>query len=417
MATTTTGTTSTTAVPTMTFSAPDELSDAWILIGPVVFLAFCAVTFSRHLWSPLKSVLVGEALQLKMKDRTTEGQATWKELAAQFSGTSRPHEVIRTLEQWAINVENTPDGRDLDSLLILRESQLRALDPAPTELADVLKETRMVEGGTVALREKKRSLALVAFEVIMGREVYGLDLRLTILRKSLWITTVATLLVIGLLATTKAGPVLLVGAVGGITFRAFRASTAIGVTNRPEWASLFPVVPASALAAFGGILLINLSSQMELLGPTFAVVHPEATNIVTLAAAFLLGFSERFIESLSSSAESKVIPPRSGGTSTGNEEERVEAVVLQAIAAAADAEAEAEKAKTANPAEKATAVQAAADAAELAKAAADEVKAAEMAAVEKSADNAAEVAALKAASEKAAKAAEEASAAAERAKL
>jgi hypothetical protein len=127
---------------------------------------------------------------------------------------------------------------------------------------------------------------------------------------------------------------LLLGAVGGFLGRLTRSLQAgkFPVDYGAYWTTLFLSPIAGALAAWAGVLLIGVLSQddIKLLGTAFAQVSfPDTASPLknpTMAAAFLLGFSERFFmrivstlegrsESKSKDADALPTPPAKGESS------------------------------------------------------------------------------------------------------
>lgn len=109
---------------------------------------------------------------------------------------------------------------------------------------------------------------------------------------------------------------LLLGAVGGYLGRLMRSLQAgkLPADYGAYWTTLFLSPIAGALAAWAGVLLIDVLTQAEikLLGDAFAKVKFPSTGSpledTTMAAAFLLGFSERFFMRIVSTLEGRSEP-------------------------------------------------------------------------------------------------------------
>ena len=120
--------------------------------------------------------------------------------------------------------------------------------------------------------------------------------------------------------------VLLLGAAGGALSRVWRVMSQRRVRSDgfSSWPATFLAVPVGAIVAFAGLLLIDLLVSVNILNEeTFEPVTKEflfskctpSTAAMVLALAFLLGFTERFFNSLTAKALGAFEEP-AGGSAT-----------------------------------------------------------------------------------------------------
>ena len=131
-------------------------------------------------------------------------------------------------------------------------------------------------------------------------------------RKGLWLAFSGLVMIIVLAAALGRPEIFLVGAVGAFLSRLYRGLRAAD-TPAAYWSNWVPLMLgpiAGALAAYGGILLIELLRDFDLLGTALDDVswdHPR--RAATLAVAFLFGFSERLLDRIVEQAEERVLHP------------------------------------------------------------------------------------------------------------
>ena len=126
--------------------------------------------------------------------------------------------------------------------------------------------------------------------------------------KASWLI-LAALIIIGFLAVAVGHAVLfLAGAAGGFLSRVMRALRRedLPLDYGASWTTLFLSPVFGALAAWFGVAIITMATlpKVNLLGDAFKLVDWDTpTGPVTLAAAFLLGFSERFFDAVVGAVE------------------------------------------------------------------------------------------------------------------
>ncbi|MDQ4143341.1 MAG: hypothetical protein M3198_06270 [Actinomycetota bacterium] len=132
-------------------------------------------------------------------------------------------------------------------------------------------------------------------------------------RRTTWLTSVGLLGVVGLTLVFGRPEFLLMGAVGGLFSRLAQV-----LRRRPEptdygvsWGPLMLAPVAGALAGWIGILVLaalamaGLSPLSEQLTP----IWDQPARPTELALAFLLGFSERFLQRILTSGTERLAPP------------------------------------------------------------------------------------------------------------
>jgi len=136
--------------------------------------------------------------------------------------------------------------------------------------------------------------------------------------KASWLALIGSILIVVLGAVEGNSILFIAGAAGGLLSRMGRALSKpeFAIDHGASWGTLFLSPLFGALSAWFGVGLITAlaSSKVQALGPLFSLVrwgHPLLLS--TLTAAFLLGFSERYFDSLVRAAEGTV-PDANTGT-------------------------------------------------------------------------------------------------------
>jgi hypothetical protein len=150
-----------------------------------------------------------------------------------------------------------------------------------------------------------------ALEVLHRLEVAEFARILKWHRKVLWITVSGLILLVLLVASLGNGALLLVGAAGAYLSRLTRIIRRADA--QPEdissyWTNLLLGPLLGALAAYGGILLVDLLNEFDLIGGklsdvSFAYGSDERLNVLTIALAFLFGFTEGLVNRIASGVD------------------------------------------------------------------------------------------------------------------
>jgi hypothetical protein len=119
--------------------------------------------------------------------------------------------------------------------------------------------------------------------------------------KSFWLTLVGVALIWAVGVTEGHASLFLAGAVGGFLSRLTRELKRADVTNDygASWSTLFLSPVAGAISGWFGVALVMLMTDptVGVLGGPLKVINWDSANVAaTLAAAFVLGFSERLFD-------------------------------------------------------------------------------------------------------------------------
>ncbi|MDB4913541.1 MAG: hypothetical protein JWM95_1185 [Gemmatimonadetes bacterium] len=192
--------------------------------------------------------------------------------------------------------------------LVWAEAELRGIsnNPGATALADAIKTSlqagaRTSRSETVELLSVRKGLLSRALSIINSERDNSFVTLMEWQDKTSWLIFFA-LVIIGLLAGTMGRAILfLVGAAGGFASRLSRATVATDVPldYGASWATLFLSPVFGALAAWFGVALIDLGVQAGVFGSAFGTVKwDNPMSLWTIGLAFLLGFSERFFDTV-----------------------------------------------------------------------------------------------------------------------
>lgn len=132
-------------------------------------------------------------------------------------------------------------------------------------------------------------------------------------RRTVWLTTVGLMGIAGLALAFGRAEFFLMGSVGGLFSRLTRV-----LRRRPEptdygvsWGPLMLGPVVGALGGWIGILIIAAmdGAGLDLLDDELAPNWDQTAHSTELALAFLLGFSERFLQRILTSATERTAPP------------------------------------------------------------------------------------------------------------
>lgn len=135
--------------------------------------------------------------------------------------------------------------------------------------------------------------------------------------KAFWLTLVGVLLILGVGASEGHPALFLAGAVGGFLSRLTRELKRADVPTDygASWSSLFLSPVAGAIAGWFGVALIMLLNDptVGVLAGPLKIINWDAHNTAaTLAAAFVLGFSERLFDRIVSQLEEAIDKKKEG---------------------------------------------------------------------------------------------------------
>jgi len=217
------------------------------------------------------------------------------EVERQLAAFLSPDEYVDTYLRWAstqLRLINRADATALADTIVTSLDAPPAADA--TARASVARGRRALLGRALAVIYEARD---TSFSTLMEWH-----------NKASWLM-LAALVIIGFLAVTAGGAVLfLAGAAGGFSSRLMRALRRedVPLDYGASWTTLFLSPLFGALAGWFGIALVTFatSSEVNLLGDAFKRVDwYDPTHPITLAIAFMMGFSERLFSAVTSAVE------------------------------------------------------------------------------------------------------------------
>jgi Putative Ig domain/Abnormal spindle-like microcephaly-assoc'd, ASPM-SPD-2-Hydin len=131
--------------------------------------------------------------------------------------------------------------------------------------------------------------------------------------KTVWLVGCSLLLIVALAATLQHGILFLLGATGGLLSRLTRSLSREDVPTDygASWSTLFLSPVVGALAGWSGILLVIVGVEFNILGSALKFNWCNTFNPVMLGIALLLGFSERFFDTVLGQLNNKLNEPGS----------------------------------------------------------------------------------------------------------
>jgi hypothetical protein len=193
-------------------------------------------------------------------------------------------------------------------LLVARAALSHQASPQAKALADRIKTVQTAKEADKPSQAYQKALLEQALIADYHADPIGGDL--TWHRKTIWLIT-GLILITTAAAALNHWELLLMGAAGAFLSRLWRAvrSTKAPVAYWSYWVTLMLAPVAGALAAFGGVLLIRLLQDANVLGDAAKSIDWDSPRTpATLAVAFLLGFSERLFDRLAGQAEKAIDP-------------------------------------------------------------------------------------------------------------
>ncbi len=233
--------------------------------------------------------------------------ATWiaiHEIERQLAAFIAPNEQVEVYLRWA-------------------EAELRQIaKPTAIAIADAihvaLEAPEAANTAEIAKQEKsRRALLGRAIAIAYVERDTGFSSLMEWQNKAGWLL-LGAMIIIGFLTGAVGRAVLfLAGASGGFVSRVMRALKRddVPLDYGASWATLFLSPLFGALMGWFGVALIVLAASptLNLLGPAFSLVSwDNPYGAVTLAIAFILGFSERFFDAIVGAVEGQADRTRSG---------------------------------------------------------------------------------------------------------
>ena len=218
------------------------------------------------------------------------------------------HEVERMLVD--IYPEKRVDWRLKSALVELNNAEYFD-ESAKSKATDFAKEIKASIDGSSDLPTKKAALQQALRFIYDFRDDY-FDGLVTWHNKSIFLLITGLTLIVALASSIGFALFFLMGAVGGFLSRLSRSlqTKGVPVDYGAYWTTLLLSPIAGALAGWVGILVIDWLSAISILSKEFAGIKwPIGTDTIShysLAAAFILGFSERMLMNIIKPIEEKV---------------------------------------------------------------------------------------------------------------
>jgi hypothetical protein len=227
-------------------------------------------------------------------------------------------------------------GQEIASMILVHRAELALLeDPSQTSLDKINARLASVEQRLAEVdKSAARSLAQrVSTELACDRSKISEPARRQLLleatsylyeagdtdfaaltgwqNKSFWLTLVGLALIWSVGLTEGHGSLFLAGAVGGFLSRLTRELKRADVASDygASWSTLFLSPVAGAISGWFGVALIMLMTDptVGVLGGPLKVINWDSANVAaTLAAAFILGFSERLFDRIVSQLDTAI---------------------------------------------------------------------------------------------------------------
>jgi hypothetical protein len=308
------------------------LHQEWFVVPLVTVIYITAFLFARwHLIAlPTRLVLhqqIGD-MRLRLNIEPTDGdpekqrkidqlQEMLNRTAARLK-TSGP--LDRILWQRGQELANRRHVSEVERELSIIQSDARVkarletaeqeLREIPTKNASVLADLIQKELTPAVDAARIRCLLYEALGTIYSSRDDDNDNLLTWHNKTLWLTGLGLLLLISLEGVRRGGGGLfVVGATGGFMSRLMRTLKRNNVPTDygAYWTTLFLSPLVGALAGWTGILLIEVSHKLAILGAVFdGVTLQNGNGNFALGLGFLLGFSERLFDEILKPLEARI---------------------------------------------------------------------------------------------------------------
>jgi len=258
-----------------------------------------------------ESAALTEAKNLLSKAKADLASGAWATLgwsgADEVSGWRHVFAAERTL-LWV-----WPADRVRVRLLDTRDRILELLGPAAENLG-LVQAIDAEEKASPPNDTRSRALLDEALCLVRDTESEKLFTLHTWQNKSMLLVGIGLLLIAIIAATIGKPSLLLVGAIGGFLSRLGKILKSDRVPSGygASWTTIFLSPLLGALSGWAGILLANLALQLGLLGQSLQFIGWTSNwgNPGTLGLAFLLGFSERYLNDMATNVESATVPTR-----------------------------------------------------------------------------------------------------------
>lgn len=184
------------------------------------------------------------------------------------------------------------------------DADLRAVGkPTGIAVADAIRELLAADPSDPTNIESEKALLGRAISILAEDRDARFSTLMEWQNKASWLIFAAMLIIVFLTMASGHAIFFLAGAAGGFLSRLMRALRRedVPLDYGASWSTLFLSPAFGALAAWFGIAMITLAAHQDLniLGKAFQLIKwDDPAGPVTIAAAFLLGFSERWFDAV-----------------------------------------------------------------------------------------------------------------------
>jgi hypothetical protein len=300
-----------------------------VLWLPLVFLVSIAFIRWNNIAKPSRLGVIAQIRDLLVRLR--EDSPTRKDLIAAQQELMQPWSVLDWLF-WS-------RGQEMATWHLIHKAELALLEQAPPEkvnarlasveqrLAEIDKSAAKSLADRVATELKcdsskindkaRRQLLIEATSYIYYADENGFAELTSWQNKSFWLTLVGVVLIGAVGIAEGHASLFIAGAVGGFLSRLTRELKRADVPTDygASWSSLFLSPVAGAISGWFGVALVMLMTDptVGVLGGPLKVINWDSSNVAaTLAAAFVLGFSERLFDRIVSQLEESIDKKKEG---------------------------------------------------------------------------------------------------------
>jgi hypothetical protein len=304
-----------------------------VLWLPLVFLVSIAFIRWNNIAKPSRLGVVAQIRDLLTRLR--EDSPTRKDLIAAQEELLQRWSVLDWLF-WS-------RGQEMATWHLIHKAELALLEEAPPEkcnarlasveqrLAEIDKSAAKSLADRVAAELKcdsskidakaRRQLLIEATSYIYYADENGFAELTSWQNKSFWLTLVGVVLIGAVGIAEGHASLFIAGAVGGFLSRLTRELKRADVPTDygASWSSLFLSPVAGAISGWFGVALVMLMTDpnVGVLGGPLKVINWDSSNVAaTLAAAFVLGFSERLFDRIVSQLEESIDKKKEGEEKT-----------------------------------------------------------------------------------------------------
>jgi hypothetical protein len=263
--------------------------------------------------SHIIEILQNKVVEIKHDAKTPNGKSAIAEFLFWSRGRENAAWVALHEVERQIAARLAPPAR-VQVYLRSADADLRVIGkPSAITVADAIRDMLAADPSDGANIEAKKALLGRAISILSEDRDARFSTLMEWQNKASWLILAAILIIILMTAACGHAIFFLAGGAGGYLSRLMRALRRedVPLDYGASWTTLFLSPIFGALAAWFGIAMITLAADpaLNLLGTAFKVVRwDDPSGPVTLAAAFLLGFSERWFDAvvgvLEKSAES-----------------------------------------------------------------------------------------------------------------